>query len=249
MFVTGVTARFMERITDMSIKIDEDFKNQIPPLTAEELAGLEAGLIEAGRAINPIVVWPQEPSPCECDETDGSNCEWEWLDNVEQRALSKSNGVEEEYLEYDRGCWVCAACDSPEFDYDELIIDGHNRYEICTRLGLPFETVQMNFADRQAAEDWIDRNQLHRRNLNPNGASLLRGRIYNRTKNAVGRPENNSDKKSELTAAKLATDYGVTSRTIERDGQFARAMTKGKAPENISGADTAPEGRAKNRRR
>lgn len=33
------------------------------------------------------------------------------------------------------------------------------------------------------------------------------------------------DKLSEAqTATKLATDYGVTSRTIERDGQFARAV-------------------------
>ena len=69
-----------------------------------------------------------------------------------------------------------------------------------------------------------DKNQLGRRNLNPDTMSLIRGRIYNRTKKAVGRPENNSDKKSELTAAKLAADHGVTSRTIERDGQFTKAV-------------------------
>ena len=34
-----------------------------------------------------------------------------------------------------------------------------------------------------------------------------------------------SDKLSDApTAAKLATNFGVTSRTIERDGQFARAV-------------------------
>ena len=76
---------------------------------------------------------------------------------------------------------------------------------------------------------WIDTNQLGRRNLSPDMASLLRGRIYNRVKKVVGRPENNSDKLSELTAAKLATNYGVTSRTIERDGQFARAVETVKA--------------------
>ena len=39
-----------------------------------------------------------------------------------------------------------------------------------------------------------------------------------------------SDKLSEAqTAKELATDYGVTSRTIERDGQFARAVETVKA--------------------
>ena len=55
--------------------------------------------------------------------------------------------------------------------------------------------------------------------------SLIRGRIYNRTKKTVGRPEGNEDKMSILpTATKLATDYGVDERTIRRDGQFARAV-------------------------
>jgi protein gp37 len=222
----------------MGIKIDEEFKNQIPPLTVEELAGLEAGLVEAGRAINPIVAWPMLDRCIYCESVD-----LEWVDADEARARFEASGGavgEGYYGEYSSGCghFECAGeCGETIFDYDELILDGHNRYEICTRLGLPFETVQMMFADREAAEDWIDRNQLHRRNLNPNGASLLRGRIYNRTKKAVGRPENNSDKKSELTAAKLATDYGVTSRTIERDGQFARAV------EDVKKADPTIEQR------
>jgi 16S rRNA G966 N2-methylase RsmD len=45
------------------------------------------------------------------------------------------------------------------------LLDGHNRYEICTRLGLPFEIEEMRFSDRSHAEEWIIRNQFGRRNL------------------------------------------------------------------------------------
>ena len=78
------------------------------------------------------------------------------------------------------------------------------------------------------SQNW--RNKLHRRNLNPNGASLLRGRIYNRTKKQGKRTDLLPDNLSgSQTIEKLATDYGVTSRTIERDGQFARAVETVKA--------------------
>jgi hypothetical protein len=45
------------------------------------------------------------------------------------------------------------------------LLDGHNRYEICTRLDLPFEIEEMRFSDRSHAEEWIIRNQFGRRNL------------------------------------------------------------------------------------
>jgi 16S rRNA G966 N2-methylase RsmD len=45
------------------------------------------------------------------------------------------------------------------------LLDGHNRYEICTRLELPFEIEEMRFSDRSHAEEWIIRNQFGRRNL------------------------------------------------------------------------------------
>jgi hypothetical protein len=49
--------------------------------------------------------------------------------------------------------------------WNSLIIDGHNRYEICTAQGIPYSTVGMDFDDRADAIIWIIRNQLGRRNL------------------------------------------------------------------------------------
>ena len=69
---------------------------------------------------------------------------------------------------------------------------------------------------------WIDTNQLGRRNLSPDVVSLLRGRIYNRTKKAHGGARDQSDHLK--TSESLATAYGVGEATIRRDGQFARAV-------------------------
>ena len=45
------------------------------------------------------------------------------------------------------------------------LIDGRNRYKICTRLGLPFEGVIKEFLNRNDATEWIINNQFGRRNL------------------------------------------------------------------------------------
>lgn len=49
--------------------------------------------------------------------------------------------------------------------WGDTLIDGHNRFEICTKYGLPFKTINANFQDRQAAVEWIILNQFGRRNL------------------------------------------------------------------------------------
>lgn len=49
--------------------------------------------------------------------------------------------------------------------WNDTIIDGHNRYEICTKHGIPFETVSREFEDRNDVIEWIIKNQFGRRNL------------------------------------------------------------------------------------
>ena len=43
--------------------------------------------------------------------------------------------------------------------------NGHNRYEICKELHIPYETYDMEFDTKDAAIEWIEQNQLGRRNL------------------------------------------------------------------------------------
>ena len=56
-------------------------------------------------------------------------------------------------------------CRDPLVIWNGILIDGHNRHEICTGRDLPFETKEMVFDDRSHAEEWIIRNQFGRRNL------------------------------------------------------------------------------------
>lgn len=111
----------------------------------------------------------------------------------------------------------------------DILLDGHHRYEICQRHGIDFAVTEVNLPDREAAADWIDANQLGRRNLTPDQAALLRGRRYNRLKKQHGGDRRSSPQNEDLngkTAARLAREHGVSRQTIERDGQFAAAIEK-----------------------
>ena len=77
----------------------------------------------------------------------------------------------------------------PIWLHDGKILDGHNRYEICQRHNLPFETYEIDgIEDREAAINWIIDNQLGRRNLTPEQASFLRGKRFNMEKKPGSRP-------------------------------------------------------------
>lgn len=50
--------------------------------------------------------------------------------------------------------------------WNNIIIDGHNRYKICKEHNIPFRTETKDFESRQDVILWMFRNQLSRRNLN-----------------------------------------------------------------------------------
>jgi hypothetical protein len=114
--------------------------------------------------------------------------------------------------------------------WGRVIIDGHNRFDICTRLGIPFQTVQKQFPTREAALDWMDCHQLGRRNLTPDARQLLLGRRYNRLKKApndggAGTPKATVDQNEpRFTAAKVAKEHGVSEATVKRAAKFAQEV-------------------------
>ena len=68
---------------------------------------------------------------------------------------------------------VADGCRDPLAVWNGILLDGHNRYEICTRLGLPFQTTLVDLPNREAAEEWIILNQFGRRNLPPFARAVL----------------------------------------------------------------------------
>ncbi len=109
----------------------------------------------------------------------------------------------------------------------KLILDGHNRFEICREERIPYDVVGISLADRSAAFDWIDTNQLGRRNLTAEQFSLFLGRHYNRVKAAHGGDRRSSPQVEDSkpkTAERLASQYGVSRATVERAAKFAEAV-------------------------
>ena len=132
--------------------------------------------------------------------------------------------LEENILQY--------GCREPLVLWDGILIDGHNRYEICMKHDIPFNTTSMEFETRDNALIWIISTQVSRRNLRPFLLSYYRGLHYNADKRSHGgdrfkqqRPNIHNEYLGETTAARLAEQYNVSSSTIQRDAQLADAIT------------------------
>lgn len=163
------------------LKIDEEFKTIIPPLTEEEYANLEKSLRSEG-CRDAIMVW------------------------------------------------------------DGVIVDGHNRYELCRKWGIPFRTIRTSFSSREAAISWICLNQLSRRNLTREAYKYLIGKRYDAEKAACSKRNQEgknqyslSDKwekerfgktVAQWTSRRLAGEYNLTHATVERYGEYSRSLDR-----------------------
>ena len=74
--------------------------------------------------------------------------------------------LKEEELKLLEASIVADGCESPLIVWNGVIVDGHNRYAICRKHGIPFSIQEKNFSSRDDAMLWMLRNQLGRRNLN-----------------------------------------------------------------------------------
>jgi len=103
----------------------------------------------------------------------------------------------------------------------DLLLDGHHRHAICTRLGIPFEVREVSLADRRAAIEWRLATQLARRNLSPMQASYYRGKLFESLK----RPGSRTDLTSRQSVARsLGERYGIDPRTLSRDAAFVYSL-------------------------
>jgi len=110
--------------------------------------------------------------------------------------------------------------------WNGVIIDGHNRYAICTKHNIPFQTLEKDFASREQAKTWIIENQIGRRNLEPGMRGMLvlqlKDLIKNLEKRGIERKANslfvNSQKVVDRvnTTKSLADIAGVGEQTMSR---------------------------------
>ena len=129
-------------------------------------------------------------------------------------------------------------CMHPLVVWNGILIDGHNRYEICQKHEIEYKITEKEFAGRDEAIIWIITTQVARRNLNAMQLSYFRGLHYNTDKKIVknegGRNQYSGEKevirqndekpKSQSTVRRLGEQYNVSPKTIERDAQLAEAI-------------------------
>lgn len=209
------------------IKIDAEFAALIPPLSAEERQQLEENIVEHGGARDPLVVWVHETftpedSAEELRFDDGCVRHTEDEDRTQYRSWD---------YETKDGCdnWI------NDSEWPVTLLDGHNRYEICTRLELPFDIEEMRFPDRSHAEEWIIRNQFGRRNL----AAYVRTQLALRLKETIaarGKQGERTDLSAKSpkssggldTREEVAAIAGVGSNTVSKVEKIAAAEQAGK---------------------
>ena len=129
-------------------------------------------------------------------------------------------------------------CLSPLVLWEGILIDGYNRYQICTEHNIPFSTIDKEFDSRAEVLIWIISNQISRRNLTPLQLSHFRG-LHHRTdkilvtnKHGVNQHSAQNEveaqfepqPKSLSTSTRLAEQYKVSRATIIRDSALSKAL-------------------------
>jgi len=133
-------------------------------------------------------------------------------------------------------------CREPLCVWNNTILDGHNRYEICLRLQIPFTIRRIYFKNNEEAIAWICANQLGRRNITDETRKYLIGKRYEMEKilgahNAVGinqhkikeaKPklsvEPAFERHSSRTSTRLGEEYHISHSTVEKYGVYACAL-------------------------
>ena len=199
----------------MNITIKPELKALIPPLAEDERKQLEQNLIADG-CREPLVVWQHHKETAWCKD-----CE------KEQPCSLGDGNVECDVCQYGVGPWP-----------DSILIDGHNRLEICDRNGIKYEVTHKHFDSEVDVRIWMRENQMGRRNLimawrvhlhleNEKDRLLVEGDAKYRA--TVGRPrkeksllQNNNDLPKHNTQKEVAKAAGVSPGTVAQAEQVKK---------------------------
>lgn len=110
-------------------------------------------------------------------------------------------------------------------DNEAILVDGHHRFAIAQKHGLDFKTINKSFESIDDVLDWVDKNQLGRRNLTDEERTLTVGRIYQRVRDQRAAARVNPEEKEHgRTADKVAEEWNMSSGTVKRSSDFASAI-------------------------
>ena len=143
--------------------------------------------------------------------------------------------------------------------WEDTIIDGHNRYELCRKHNIPFEVQEMQFDSKDEVIQWMIRAQIGRRNLSKAQRSALVRRFrpiyekeakqnqikaggdkkseeYKRTVTAKLPQANDASKgRNPTTDQKLAELANVSERTFRMCDKVLNSDNEGLKEDMLSG--------------
>lgn len=110
--------------------------------------------------------------------------------------------------------------------WDNIIIDGHNRYEICRKHEIPFNTTSMEFENLGQVIKWMINNQLARRNLTDSQRKYFIGKRYEEeNKGHGGNREVASGNSYHLkTSEIIAKENNIGERTVRNNADYSKAI-------------------------
>jgi ribosomal protein S27AE len=198
--------------------IDPEIKALIPALKPDERAKLRESIKNEG-CRDPLVLWtvPLEETWCRhCyQETTFSSAPDHWDDDYAR--------------------WQCDKCGAVPYQTEIILLDGHNRYEICKELDIEYDIRFLEFPDKDQAMLWILKNQLGRRNLSDIQFELAIARQYELEKKVEGAPIGNvnaskqPDQNDQVnspgeTRARIAQEHNISPAKVQRSVDLGEAV-------------------------
>jgi DNA methylase len=118
--------------------------------------------------------------------------------------------------------------------WNGVVLDGHNRLEICTRLGIRYKASVIDLPSREAAKLWIEENQMGRRNLTPDQRAAIAYRILRR-RVAISKTERarKGGRAGGSGRAKLSLVAGVSTEQKRPRLRELAAQEHGVSPKSI----------------
>lgn len=147
----------------------------------------------------------------------------------------------QEYLQLEENI-LRDGCRDPIITWKGYIVDGHNRYAICTKHNLPFKTLEMEFDSKEDVIAWICANQLGRRNISNETRKFLIGMQYETEKIIQGRanPLSSYNEGNDLvdesvarlpnipsnrkTAKRIGDDNNISAASVQKYAVYTRAI-------------------------
>jgi len=124
-------------------------------------------------------------------------------------------------------------CKKPIIAWEGVVVDGHNRYEICQKYSIPFAKQDIDFKSMEEAEDWICARQLEKPYITDEyrkyyyGKRMILGRVLDKVKHAGNNGYTDvTERKAHysVTASRLEKEYNICARTITEYGYYAKAI-------------------------